>query len=473
MKKPAWWTRAAIAAVTAIGALALPDAAHAASHREAPAIARDPSADNTDLHAWVQGSNLVILASYVPFQPPAGGPNYHSFSDDVLYEIHLVRGPTSLEDAITYQVRFATTMPDYVDPAAGMPTPAGGNEFFAQISGAVQTYTLVKIENGVTTTLISNAPVAPPNIGPRTNAQVYQAPPSGYPAYSVSSTFLRSLPGNEGRVWVGPRDDGFYADLGHLYDLGGLCPLMVQPNPPCTARNHLGGYNVQTIALEIPLARANGGPVTQGPSNAQTVGIWASASRRKVRVLRANGTHDELGPWVQVSRVGLPLINDIVIGLQDKDRYNASHPRNDMANFGAYILNPVLVRNAEYAGLYGAGQPLAAYAAQLPELKTNRTDIIDVINLALPILGSHTISSVADVLRVDLGMQSIYPNGRPLIPGNTIEQTDVTDISLTLVLTGTVGLNIGDGVGANDRSFLNTFPYLAPPWEGANESHYR
>lgn len=464
---------AALAALGVLGTLGAPAAALASSHREAPAIARDPSADNTDLYAWVQGPNLVIVASYIPLQEPAGGPNFYGFADDVLYEIHVARGPDSLEDALTYQFRFTTTPYPYHDPAALDPTPAGGNEFFSQIAGGAQTVTITKLEGSSQTTILSGSPVAPPNIGPRTNTLVYGAPPAGYPAYSVSSQFLKTMMNGEGRAWVGPRDDGFYVDLGHTFDLAGLCPAMASPNPPCTARNNLAGFNVHTIALEIPLVKVNGGPVSPGPSDAQTLGIWASASRRKVRVLRAGGDHDGFGPWVQVSRVGLPLINETVIGLQDKDKYNRTHPRDDLANFGAYILNPILVRDAEFAGFYGAGQPLEPFAAQLETLKQNRTDIVDIINLKPQSLGAHNITTVGDVLRIDLGLPSGFPNGRPLVPGTNQEQADVTDVALTLILTGQVGTTVGDGVGTNDRLFLNNFPYLPPPWEGANEGHFK
>lgn len=470
MKRTAWMGAALAAMGAALTIVGAPGVAAASTHREAPAISRDPTADNTDLYAWVQGQNLVILANYIPFQQPAGGPNFYSFSDDVLYEIHIARGPSSLEDAVTYQIRFTTTPPPYNDPAALNPTPAGGNEFFSQISGATQTYTVKKLEGGVTTTLIADAPVVPPNIGPRTNVLVYETPPAGYPSFSINSLFVRTMSGGEGRVWAGPRDDPFYADLGHIFDLAGLCTVMV---PPCTARNYVGGFNVHTIALEIPLIKANGGAaVVPGPSDAQTLGVWASASRRKVRVLRAGGADDELGPWVQVSRAGLPLINEAVIGLQDKDKFNRSHPRDDLTNFGAYILNPILVRNAEFAGFYATGGPLEPFAAQLPGLRTNRTDIVDIINLAAPPLGSHTLTTVGDVLRVDLGMPSAFPNGRAISPGTATEQTDVTDVALTLILTGTVGTAVSDGVSANDRLFLNSFPFLPPPREGAGEGQY-
>jgi hypothetical protein len=472
MKRISWMGAAGVA-LAALGALAVPGVASASSHREAPAISRDPTADNTDLYAWVQGQNLIILANYIPLQEPAGGPNFYSFSDDVLYEVHIAKGPDSLDDVFTYQFRFSTTPYPYHDPATPDPTPAGGNEFFSQIAGAVQTYAITKIEGGVPTVIQVSAPVAPPNIGPRTNQLVYEAPPAGYPAYSVNSLYVKTMANGEGRAWVGPRDDSFYVDLGHTFDLAGICPAMVPPNPPCTARNNLGGFNVHTIALEIPLVKVNGGPVNPGPSDAQTLAIWASASRRKVQILRANGQHDGFGPWVQVSRVGLPLINEAVIGLQDKDKYNRTHPRDDLVNFGPYILNPILVRDAEFAGFYGTGQPLEPFAAQLAMLKENRTDIVDVINLTPVALGAHTINTVGDVLRLDLGLAAGFPNGRALMPGTNTEQVDVTDAALTLILTGTLGTTVGDGVGANDRLYLTNFPYMPPPWEGASEGHYR
>lgn len=470
MTKRLSWT---IAALLGLGALGAPGVAAASSHREAPAISKDPAADNTDLYAWVQGQNLVVIAAYNPLEEPAGGPNFYSFSDEVLYEVHITRGPDSLEDASTYQIRFTTTPAEYHAPGDLVPTPAGGNEFFSQISGAAQRYTVTKIENGVSSVILSDAPVAPPNIGPRTNQIAYALTSSGYPAYSTSSTHLKTMMNGEGRVWAGPRDDGFYVDLGRTFDLAGLCPAMAPPSPPCTARNNLAGFNVHAIALEIPLAKANNGPVTPGPSDAQTLGVWASASRRKVQILRADGKHDAFGPWVQVSRVGLPLINEVVIGLQDKDKYNRTHPRDDLVNFGAYILNPILVRDAEFAGFYGSGQPLEAFAANLGTLKENRTDILDVINLKPAPLGSHTLTTVGDVLRVDLGMPSGFPNGRAILPGTLKEQSDVTDVALTLILTGTLGAAVGDGISANDALFMTNLPYLPTPWEGSNQGHYK
>jgi Domain of unknown function (DUF4331) len=469
MKKTTSWMSAAASALFVLG---IPGLALASSHREAPAIANDPAADNTDLYAWVEGGNLVILANYIPLEEPAGGPNFHGFSDDVLYEIHIARGPSSLEDALTYQIRFDTTYPAYIDPTKPKATPASGQEFFAQISGAVQTYQITKIVNGEAgSTLVNSGKIAPPNIGPRTNAIAYGiAPGTTYEQHFVggAGNVITPLGAGEGRAFVGPRDDGFYVDLGAVFDLAGLRPIAGKPGI-----DNVAGYNTHTIALEIPLKVANGGvDVKPGLSDAQTIGVWASASRRKTSILRKDNVPDVFGPWRQVSRLGLPLINEAVIGLQDKDRWNRLTPRDDLKYFGAYFLNPVIVRDAEFAGFYAAGGPLAACAPDataLSGLKGNRTDIIGVINLA----PAHKITSIGDVLRVDLGTNSGFPNGRALKKGTNTEENDVTNTELNLLLCK---LQVPpafpwDGASNNDATFRVDFPYLAAPWEGFSQGH--
>lgn len=450
------------AAVAAIAVMATANGAMASSHREAPGIAEDPSADNTDLYAWVEGSNLIVLANYIPLEEPAGGPNFHKFSDDVLYEIHIVRGPTSLSDAITYQIDFSSSAFPNVDPADLTKPVGGGKEFFSQLGGSTQTYKVTKlINNANPKVLINNAPVAPANIGPRTNSIAYQIPMGKtYENFFVddaATSVVRPLMGNEGRVFVGPRDDGFGVDLGAVFDLAGLETVLGG-----VPFDNVAGYNVHTIALEIPLDVANGNKaVTPGASDAQTIGVWASASRRKTRIMRHNGKQDLFGPWVQVSRLGLPLINEAVIGLQDKDKYNRTEPKDDLNNFGAYFLNPVIVRDAEFAGFYAMGGPLAACPGGAAGLKTGRTDIIDVINLKA---SGHNIVSVGDVLRVDLGTASGFPNGRKINKGTNTEE-DVTDVELSLLLCK-LAAPVPDGVSNNDATFRSTFPYLAAPWEG-------
>jgi hypothetical protein len=310
--------------------------------------------------------------------------------------------------------------------------------------------------------------VAPPNVGPRTNSIAYKIP-SGttYEQFFVenpATSVIASLGSGEGRAFAGPRDDPFFVDLGAVFDLAGLRTVIGG-----TPRDSVQYYNVLTIALEIPLTVANGGAIQNDgtPSNAQTVGVWASASRPTIRILRADGKDDSFGPYRQVSRLGLPLINEAVIGLQDKDRWNRKRPKDDLSLFGAYFLNPVIVRDAEFAGFYAAGGPLAACVpgGGLNELKTNRTDIIDVINLKnIPTANAHSIKSIGDVLRVDLGIDGGgFPNGRKLTEGQPTEP-DVVDIELGLLLCK-LAAQVPDGVSKSEVANKTTFPYAATPWE--------
>ena len=481
MKTRYSWMSAALAAA-AISTIS--GVAAASSHAEAPYTASDPDIDNADVWAWRKGTNLIVLATYNGLQPAYAAPNWKKFADEgALYEIHLARGASSLNDKVTYQFRFRTQPFPYVNPAANQNAPAGGNEFFSQISGGgagTQSYTVTKIVGNNTTQLVTSgnaARVAPPNIGPRTNALAYQTQGATYEQFFVenpATSVIRSLGANEGRVFAGVRDDPFFVDLGAVFDLAGLRPVIGG-----TPRNSTDYTNVMTIALEIPLTVANGGAIVNDgtPSAAQTVGVWASASRRKVRILRADGDDDVSGPFRQVSRLGLPLINEAVIGLQDKDRWNRREPKDDLTMFGAYFLNPIIVRDAQFAGFYEAGGPLAACvpAGGLPALRTNRTDIIDAINIKdFPTAGAHAgaqeITSIGDVLRVDLGIaQSDFPNGRRLYEGQPTEP-DVVDIELTLLLCrlevlGSLGAIVPDGVSQAEVNNKTTFPYQATPWE--------
>ena len=463
----------------AIGLLALGPAGGtlASSHREAPGIASDPDADNTDVYAWVKPGTrdkLYVVANWIPFEEPSGGPNFHRFSDDVLYQVHVSRGAESLDDVVTYQVRFSTPAIPRVDPADLARPAGGGKEFFAQLTGAfAQTYTVTKIVKGGDprgTVIARDVPVAPPRVGPRTQTtgNALGLAPFTSPTYddAYAATFIKDMAA-EGRVFAGPRDDPFYVDVGGIFDLANL-------RPQGTAEDGLAGYNVHSLALEIPVTQltANGQSPGSTPGNASTIGLWASSSRRKVSVLREDGRKRDVGPWVQVSRLGLPLVNEVIIGYQDKDRYNRTHPRDDVANFGAYFLNPVVVRDAEAVGIYTA---LGVPQATVDSLKSNRTDILDTINLKdIPTPGAHSIplSATGDVLRVDLAIDSAFPNGRPLMPGANKEQADVTDVLLTLLLSkGTIDL--GDGVERNDKTFLADFPFLALPWQGFDQGHGR
>lgn len=455
-----------------LSALALTGAvsiASASSHREAPAIGFDPAADNTDTWAWVNDGahdKLTIVAAYNPLEEPSGGPNYNEFSDDVLYEIHVTRGNKSLDDVVTYQIQFSSTDYPRVDPANLSAPLGGGKEFFSQLSGRKQTYWVTKITkdgkgHAHREVLGQGLPVAPPNIGPNTNKIVYQTEQydDGFTGRFINKLGFN---GSEGQIFAGPRDDGFYVNIGRIFDLANLLSG--------TAQDNIAGYNCHAIALEIPTAllTADGQPPKPGASDANTIGVWASASRRKVRILHGGGGESNFGSWVQVSRLGLPLVNEALIGLQDKDKYNRTKPANDVKNFGAYFLNPVVVRDAEAVGIYKA---LGVPQDVVDSLKSNRLDIIDTINLKA---SGHDIplSATGDVLRVDLGLDSRFPNGRPIPYGAAPnkEQADVTDVLLSVILAkGT--LTVSDGAQSNDVPYAKDFPYLAVPHEGFGDAH--
>jgi hypothetical protein len=523
MNKRFAWMSAALSAAAVCGFSSI---ASASSHREAPAIAGDPAADNTDLYAWVDASgNLVIVANYIGLELPEGAPNWAKWSDDVLYQIHIARGGTSLADAITYQFQFHTAPYSYVAEKPGMmpnqlqAVPAKGQEFFAQLSGGgafAQTYTVTKVVNGTATVIGKNILVPPPNVGPTT--QEFQ----GFTATETYDQHFIDAPANgnnavgtlmngEGRVFAGPRDDPFYVDLGAVFDLAQVRPVLGllggknlagvgSPAGPasqkvctaCTPRDSVRYQNVHSIVLEIPGQVANGGTaVTAAPNVAQVVGIWASASRRQVTIRNNNGTDESFGPYRQVSRLGLPLINETVIGLQDKDYWNRTTPAQDAPVFGGYFDNLIAARDAQAVGYYSAGAPLNICNIQNggPPLTNRLADLGPIINLSALNAAYSGITTVGDVLRLDLGSKMAdFPNGRRLVAGSNVESVDVVDTEIKMLFctlthsyAGTIlDANkltpntpyggIPDGVNTNETNFRATFPYLAAPWQAFGAS---
>jgi len=459
-----------------LGAAALaaliPTSALASSHREAPAISNDPAADNTDLYAWVTPTThdkLIILANYIPLEEPAGGPNFNSFSDDVRYTVDIFKGNDIHNEFATYNIDFHTTH-TRGDPGAPGRFPTGQNpftgvNFFSQIGGDTQTYTVTRIaQNGSRQVIASNVPVAPPNIGPRTEAVVHGGAPYDD---AFTQTFVKT--GTDGtRVFAGPREDGFYVDLGGIFDLANLRANGV-------AQDGVAGFNTHTIALEIPLTTIFGNTLPTVSADNVILGVYASAARRKVTVLKNNGERDTDGPFVRVSRLGQPLINEAVIGLQDKDRWNATEPKDDVPKFGGYFDNPIIVRDAVAVGIYNQATVDAG------AFDRNRAaDILGVISLAGG-FGGRTLTDLGDVLRIDPTRDSAYPNGRALqgatdVLGNPRandqEAGDVTDIELSLLLFKlSAGVNVSDGVQHNDKPFKPNFPFLAEPFRGFEQGH--
>ncbi len=456
----------ATAATAAFVGVIGPSTAGASSHREAPAIGDDPAADNTDTYAFVspdKPNTVTLIANYIPLEDPAGGPNYYRFDPSVLYEIH-VDNDGNARDDVTYQFRFDTKV--------------GNRNTFLYNTGPVtsptdpdlnvkQTYTVTRIARGDRTVLGSNLPVPPANIGPRSN-----------PTYDAFQGVVNLGGGRQ--VFAGPRDDPFFVDLGSIFDLGGLRPFnAAHLIPLATAPGQDGvlNYNTHTIAIQVPKTDLVRAPAADG-----TIGVYASASRRKISVLRGDGTTDSTGPFVQVSRLGNPLVNEVIIPLGQKDRWNASDPRDD-EDFLNRFTNP------ELAGLVNLLYPV------LPDAPTmNRADLVAVLLTGVPGL-NFTGDRKADLLRLNTAIAPTaqpnplgalagdfqgFPNGRRLAD-------DVTDIEVRAVACGygpilaaALGLCnlspnnvVGDGVDANENAFLSKFPYVAAPNRGYEHTGHR
>jgi hypothetical protein len=299
-------------------------------------------------------------------------------------------------------------------------------------------------------------PVAPNNIGPKT-----------MPNYdALAAQAIHSLPGG-GKVFAGQRDDPFFVDLGGTFD---ALTIRNGTGNAGGGKDDLAGYNVHSIVLQLPeSAVTRDGQAVSGPTAANAViGVWSSTERRRLAV----GGKRRASRWVQVSRLGNPLINEVVIPLGKKDQFNASRPHNDAANYGQYALNPELAKliNLLYPGL------------NVPE--TNRTDIVQALLAGIPDVTQIAPDAVpADTLKINLGVppsatqnrfgvlagdNAGFPNGRRL-------GDDVVDISERVVGGFLVGnkLPLGDGVDANDKAFLPSFPYVAPPTSGLDSQPKR
>jgi hypothetical protein len=421
MKK---FTTALTCAATVAGSAT---AVFASSHREAPAIAEDQYADNTDVYSFISPENpdnLVIVANYVPLLIPSSGPNFYRFSDNVAYDIHVDNNGDAKSDLI-YRFVFKTRI--------------ANGETFLYNTGAIdsiddpdlnvtQTYDVLLLNRRgrLQDIVAANVPVAPWHVGDRT-----------FPGGSYESVAQQAISGAPGgtRLFAGPRDEPFFVDL-HVFDLLGVGGAPT-----------IDGLNVMSIVLEVPIediARDGQRPSAGNADKTSVVGIHATASRRRKRVLRRNRVERHRGRYVQVSRLGWPLVNEVVIDLQNKDKYNRSRPKNDVDNFGARILFP------ELPGLLNA----VLNAGCAPTPSDGRLDIVGLL--------SPNGTTPADLLRINITegqtfAESGFPNGRALAD-------DVTDTLLTVVCNS--GSPLGDGVDANDLPFSEEFPYLASPHSG-------
>ena len=473
--------------------------AQASSHREAPFISGQAQVDATDLYAFRsyeagRQDFVTILANYQPFQDPQGGPNFFMFNPNALYEIHIDKNGDGVED-LTFQFRFKNTSKATALDVGGkkVKIPLINSGPITGIKSANlnvrETFTIDTVRgdrrSGVRTSVYNasggaaefDKPVD--NIGDKVFGSA-----TGYATYAAQHIYNVTLPDCSvpARVFVGQRKEPFYIAVGKAFDFFNLNPL----GPEVGGNNNdLEGKNVSTLAMEVPIACLTAGAET-------TIGIHTTSSLRQVRTLDGapatgiNNAARNAGAWTQVSRLGMPLVNELIIGIDDKDKFNSSRPKNDPANFADYVTNPVLPALIEslfpaakaptnfprtdlltvfLKGIEGLNQPKNVVASEMLRLNT-----------ATPATALATQNS----LGVAAGDLAGFPNGRR--PGD-----DVVDLSLRVsmgalcVLTGASdalkvgckptdapagGLALTDGVRKTAANYATTFPYLTTPLPG-------
>jgi len=510
MHRKSKWT------ITAISTALLPLTAMASSHREAPFITTRSKVDGTDLYlfnSYEAGRTgyVTMIASYQPFENPQGGPNYYTMDPSALYEIS-IDNTGSGKEALTFQFRF-TTADNGLTVMAGtksIPVPLinigaiSAGSTAAQNVSETYTLTLVRgdrrtgatqvITDAATGSSTFNKPLD--NIGAKSIAD--------YPTYAASFIRTITIPGCNapGRVFVGQRQDGFVVNLGETFDLVNIKYPATELAPGSNARqlapNSLAGYNVTSIALEVPTACLTAG-------NDPVIGAWTTASLRQASVLNSQpqsrksvasvgavasptGAAVQGGAWSQVSRLGMPLVNELVIGLPDKDRFNASSPSGDV-QFADYVTNPSLpillqtlfgsagvlapkvyprtdLEAAFLTGIKGLNQPLTVTPAEELRLNTSTAATPITAQNDLGVLGGdmagfpngrRPIDDVVDIeLRVAMGVL-LSP-----FDGSSTDPDPASDASRQLHYT--------DGAEPNPANYLPTFPYLNTPLAGSPTS---
>jgi len=337
----------------------------ASSHREAPLIANDPLADNTDLYAFrsPDDTNMItIIANYVPLQLPQGGPNYASFGENVRYELHIENDGTAGDD-ITYRFTFTKVNEDTTT-------------FFNIRLGKENlktTYVAEKsVNGGAFTTIVPSGIVPPPNIGPRSINGAAGLGAASYNALMTAAIATATGGGGE-KIFCGPVDDPFFVDLGGIFDVGQT--RLATGTGADKAEDGVACKNVHTIAIQVPIAtlQKNGQPVSAAVNILDSdyiIGVWASASRKQVRVLNANGTETYSGSYVQVSRIGMPLTNEAVIPIGSKDKWNSLTPYSEDPAMDDYFCNPELGLYMDNSLFGGAVPSMAGLRIQRNSLQS-------------------------------------------------------------------------------------------------------
>ena len=518
--------------VAAVLIAAMPALAFASSHREAPNITRMPAVDSTDVYlfnSYESGRDgyVTILANYIPLQDPYGGPNYFALDSSALYEIHIDNDGDARED-LTFQFRFTNKLGNN---NSGIALNVGGTSQPVAIPlknvgpvSATDTSNLNFVES-YTLTLVrgdrrkgASTPVTDVASGASVFGKPYDfvgvktfGSAAGYDAYARRFIYDINIPGcgQPGRVFVGQRKEGFVVSLGRVFDLVNLVPIEGDSAPGAgdgqgfpggitqsAANNEIGDKNVTTLALELPKS------CVKGTGNG-VIGAWTSASLRQARILnpRATFAKPEVngGPWTQVSRLSNPLVNELVIGIPDKDHFNASEPKDD-AQFATYVTNPSFPAILDVLFRDAVNQTLGTSIPNLAPTNFPRTDLVTAFLTGFPGVNQLSKVTASEMLRLNTGIASTpaalqstfgvagndlagFPNGRR--PGD-----DVVDIALRVLMgrlcypvpvNGTptdlklckpsdapVGnVPFTDGAPVSAADFDVTFPYLRAPLAGS------
>ena len=459
-----------------------PASLFASSHREAPITALDRSADVTDWYAFVSYDNpnkVTFILNVDPLLEPANGPNYFPFDPNVLYVMHVDNNQDGKDD-ITFLFRFQTQIRQpnlftgFVGNLAGIPAITSLSGPGSEGLSLRQTYTVTMVKNGKSTVLSSGQTLyaVPSNVGPRT-----------MPTYdSLFSQGIYSL-GNGVSVFAGTVDDPFFIDLGAAFDSlnfrSGVGPVLSSSIDADNTHNYapdsVGGYNVNSIVLEVPIAMLTvDGKIHPAADKQAVIGTYGSTARQQITVRRSPDPNQNLGNYQQVNREGNPLINEVIIGTGYKNRFSMDAPVDD-AQFANFVLNPVLASVFSSLGV--------------PVPPAPRKDLLLLVQYEAPICpgcGPKDAGPVADLLRLNTGIPPTpvgnqlrlgflagdnagYPNGRRPID-------DVFDISARavagiLVDATKYGTPLGDGVNTKNGGFNNSFPYVMPANSGRNSDH--
>ena len=446
------------AAFASLAVLALviglaPTASSAASHREAPLISLDPTADITDFFMFRsyeagQEDKIVFIMDVIPGEEPSSGPNYFNFDPSVLYSIYVDNDKDGEADDVRFEIRFKNEFRGIVKdlglflsyvalpPITALDGP--GSEGF----GLRQTYTVTMFRNGKKTVLGQDLIAVPSNVGPRTMPDYESLAAQGL--YEVQNGI---------RVFAGQRDDPFYIDLGAVFDTLNLRAPGV---------DMLSGFNVHTIALEVPADLLTKDQESADETSQPVLGAYASTSRHSVRVMGEDGERDGGSSWVQVQRLANPLVNEAIIGTVDKDKWNSLDPSRE-GRFVEYYTNPRLVTALE--AVFGADAEPAF-------------DLRDVLLTYTP--GDYR--KLSELLRLDISVDPValadqnpltalagdtagWPNGRRPID-------DVTDVAVKVIGGANyIALPSIDSVDANDMPLTESFPFLPTPWDGRERVH--